>query len=335
MPNDNNSLSTEFSSEIMDHFSNVPDIAKPLLNGAKEALSRLEQMLCSAPAFVNVVKANIPTQALQAVLTEDQKAQIASGALKLMTSKDGELLANLVDPNTGQIVSLLRLQNVDLTPTLSQAATSFAAQMQMAQIAEEIQEVQVAIEEVRQGQEDDRLATAYSCQQKLLQALTIKDPELRKMMLLQIVSGAEDSRNLLMLSQKGNVAFIRSQPESLLGKIFSGATPEKISVRINEIRDGLSAINMVSLVEAMAYQGMGESEAARQSLDYYASYIQTTYLEPAGLVERLDLIDPSPENYWSKTLPDIKKKIGALPCANSTMLTGGETDELRTKDMQE
>lgn len=335
MPNDNNSLSTEFSFEIMDHFSNVPDIAKPLLNGAKEALSRLEQMLCSAPAFVNVVKANIPTQALQAVLTEEQEAQIASGALKLMTTKDGELLANLVDPNTGQIVSLLRLQNVDLTPTLSQAATSFAAQMQMAQIAEEIQEVQVAIEEVRQGQEDDRLATAYSCQQKLLQALTIKDPELRKMMLLQIVSGAEDSRNLLMLSQKGNVAFIRSQPESLLGKIFSGATPEKISVRINEIRDGLSAINMVSLVEAMAYQGMGESEAARQSLDYYASYIQTTYLEPADLVERLDLIDPSPENYWSKTLPDIKKKIGALPCANSIMLTGGETDELRTKDMQE
>lgn len=334
MPTDNKSLSTEFSSEVMDHFSTVPDIAKPLLNGAKEALSRLEQMMYSAPSFVNLVKANIPTQALQAVLTEEQEAKIASGALKLMTKKDGSLMANLVDPNTKKIVSTISLQNVDLTPALSQAATSFATQMQMAQIAEEIQKVQVAIEEVRQGQEDDRLATAYSCQQKLLQALTIKNPELRTMMLLRIASDAEDSRNLLMLSQKGNVAFIREQPESFVGKIFSGATPEKIGVRINEIRDGLSAINMVSLVEAMAYQGMGEGEAARQSLDYYASYIQSTYLDSDGFVERLDLIDPSPENYWSKTLPDIKKKINALPCSNTIMLTGGDENGINTAFMQ-
>ena len=127
-----------------------------------------------------------------------------------------------------------------------------------------------------------------------------------------------------MLSQKGNVTFIKNQPESFWGKIFSGAKPEKISARVNEIRDGLSAINMVSLVEAMAYQGMGESEAAHQSLDYYASYIQTTYLDSDGFVERLDLIDPSPENYWSKTLPDIKGKISALPCASAIMLNGGE-----------
>lgn len=334
MSTDNKSLSTEFSSEIMDHFSTVPDIAKPLLNGAKEAFSRLEQMMYTAPAFVNLVKANIPAQALQAVLTEEQEAKIASGALKLMTKKDGSLMANLVDPNTKKIVSTISLQNIDLTPALSQAATSFAAQMQMAQIAEEIQKVQVAIEEVRQGQEDDRLATAYSCQQKLLQALTIKNPELRAIMLLRIASDAEDSRNLLMLSQKENVAFIKNQPESLIGKILSGATPEKIDARINEIRDGLSAINMVSLVEAMAYQEMGESAAARQSLDYYAAYIQTTYLDSGGFVERLDLIDPSPENYWSKILPDIKKKISVLPCVNTIMLTGGEENGIRTESMQ-
>ena len=46
--------------------------------------------------------------------------------------------------------------------------TSYATQIQMAQIAEKIQLIQVAVEEIRQGQEYDRLATAYSCQQKLL-----------------------------------------------------------------------------------------------------------------------------------------------------------------------
>lgn len=70
---------------------------------------------------------------------------------------------------------------------------------------------------------------------------------------------------------------------------------------------------------------MGEREAARQSLQYYAEYIQKIYLESKGLVERLDLIDPSPENYFSRKLPDIKLKIQELPCNQEEL--GGEYNE--------
>lgn len=146
------------------------------------------------------------------------------------------------------------------------------------------------------------------------------------MALLRIVSDAEDSRNLLMQSQNANLTFIKEQPESFWGKLISGANPEKISLRMNEIRESLSAVNMVSLAEAMAYQELGESAAARQSLQYYAGYLQSAYLSTEGLVQRLDLIDPAPENYWSKTLPDIKKKIQALPCLENVPLLEGEGD---------
>lgn len=201
------------------------------------------------------------------------------------------------------------------------------SQMQMAQIAEQIQAVQLAIEEVRQGQEYDRLAMAYSCQQKLLQAMEIRNPKLKEMALLQIVSDAEDSRNLLMQSQNANLAFIKDQPESHFRKFFSGAPPEKIAQRMNEIRESLNAVNMVSLAEAMAYQELGESSAARQSLQYYAGYIEKSYLSAKGLVNRLDVIDPSPENYWTKTLPDIRKKIQALPCVEEKVLPEGGNDD--------
>lgn len=304
----------------------MPEVARPLLKGAKEAFSKIEQMLYSAPAFINLVKASIPEQAFQAILTDDQKQKIASGALKLMTKKDGSLMANLVNPETNKIVSTISLQSVNLSPAISQAMTSYASQMQMAQIAEQIQVVQLAIEEVRQGQEYDRLAMAYSCQQKLLQAMEMKNPELKAMALLQIASDAEDSRNLLMQSQNVNLTFIKEQPESFFGKLLSGATPDKISQRMNEIRESLSAVNMVSLAEAMAYQEMGENAAARQSLQYYASYIEKAYLSTKGLVERLDLIDPAPENYWTKTLPDIRKKIQALPCVEEMQLLEGDDE---------
>lgn len=305
--------SSDYYSDVVEHFSSVPEVAKPLLRNAKVAFCKIEEMLYSAPAFINAVKASIPEETIQAVLTDDQKSKIANGALKLMTKKDGSLMANLINPETKKIVSTVSLKSVKVTPEISQALTSYATQMQMAQIAEQIQLVQVAVEEVRQGQEYDRLATAYSCQQKLLQAMAIRNPELKAMALLRIASDAEDSRNLLMQSQNVNVAFIKNQPESFWGKLISGAAPEKVNLRMNEIRESLCAVNMVSLSEAIAYQEMGETEASWQSLQYYAGYIQKTYLETEGLVERLDMIDPSPENYWSKTLPDIEKKIMALP----------------------
>lgn len=94
--------------------------------------------------------------------------------MKLMTNKDGSLIANLVNPETNKIVSKISLQNVNLSPELSKDMTSYASQTQMAQIAEQIQVVQLAIEEVRQGQEYDRLEMVYSCQQKLLQVMNLK-----------------------------------------------------------------------------------------------------------------------------------------------------------------
>lgn len=318
---------SEYSEDLTEYFNDMPEVVRPLLKGAKEVFSKIEQMLYSAPAFINLVKASIPEQTFQAILTDDQKAKIASGALRLMTKKDGSLMANLVNPETNKIVSTISLQSVNLSPAISQAMTSYASQMQMAQIAEQIQVVQLAIEEVRQGQEYDRLAMAYSCQQKLLQAMEIKNPELKAMALLQIASDAEDSRNLLMQSQNVNLVFIKEQPESFFGKLLSGATPDKISQRMNEIRESLSAVNMVSLAEAMAYQEMGENAAARQSLQYYASYIEKAYLSTKGLVERLDLIDPAPENYWTKALPDIRKKIQALPCVEEMQLLEGDDED--------
>ena len=299
---------------MKEQFKKIPNIAQPLIDAAQKNLKNIEQMLYSAPAFVNLLKSMIPKEELMAVLTDEQKAKIAEGALKIMTRKDdGALLATLVD-SKGKVRFHIPLKEIKGFPELSNALTSYAMQMQLVQIIEQIQTVQQAIEDVRKGQENDRLATAYSCKQKLLQAMVIKNPQLKTMALLRIISDAEDSRNLLMQSQNANIAFIQNQPESFFGKLISGAEPEKINLTINEIRENLCAVNMVSLAEVIAYQQLDEFEAAQISLQYYADYIKQTYLNKKGLVERLDMLDQSPQKYWSQTLPSIEKNIKALPC---------------------
>ncbi|MGT2665994.1 hypothetical protein ACVRYP_01535 [Streptococcus rifensis] len=291
----------------------LPNIAKPLLRNANDIFSKLEKLLYTAPSFINAVKAAIPEEILQAVLSNDQKRAIAKGALKLMTKTDGSLMATLLDTETGKIVAVVPLKSVKLSPEITQATANYANQLQMAQIAEQIENVQLAIEDVRKGQESDRLAIAYSCQQKLIQAREIVNPQLRMSMLLQVISDAEDSRNLLMLSQKSNVAFIYEQPEDIFGKLIKGAKQENIDSKINEIRDGLSAVNLVSLSAAMAYVELGEEKAAQKSLEYFGEFLSQTYLTTPGLVERLDLLDPSPTNYWSEELIKLESTILKLP----------------------
>lgn len=204
-----------YSYEVVEQFDKVPEVAKNLVKGAKATFSRIEKMLYTAPGFINTIKSALPEETLQAVLTDEQKSKLAEGALKLMTKKDGSLMANLIDPNTKKIVASVPLKSVKMAPELTQAVSNYATQMQMAQIAEQIQTVQIAIEEVRKGQEFDRIATAYSCQQKMLQAMAIRNPELKTATLLRIAMDAEDSRNLLMQSQNATISFIKNEPESL------------------------------------------------------------------------------------------------------------------------
>lgn len=314
----------EFSSDISEYFSNIPDLGQPLIKSAKATLSSIEKMLYSAPAFINLIKSSVPKETFQAVLTDEQNRKLAEGSLKLMTRKDGSLMANLVNPKTKKIVSTISLEKTNITPDISKAMTNYATQMQIAQIAEQIQLIQISVEEVRKGQEYDRLASAYSCKQKLLQAMVIKNQKLKELALMRIANDCEDSRNLLMLSQNVSLDFIKNQPESFWGKILPASSPDKMDDRIKEIRENLYAVNMVSFVEAMAYFEMGEAEAAQQSLQYYAEYIQKTYLDIEGLVQRLDMLDPSPENYWSKALPDIKKRIMDLPFNVEQKILEGE-----------
>ena len=242
--------------------------------------------------------------------------------MKLLTKKDGSLMANLIDPKTNKIVSTIKLESVKLTPDLTQQMANFSTQMQLAKIAEEIQCVHKIIEEVRQGQEYDRLATAYSCQQKLLQAMKITNPELKKMALLRIASDAEDSRNLLMQSQSASLKYIKDQPESMIKKFLKGAAPDKIDQKMNEIRENLSAVNLVSLVEAVSFHELGETSAACQSLQYYADFIEKAYLTD-GFVERLDLID-SRDSDWVGTLQDIKNEVYGLPYMKEELLLKGD-----------
>lgn len=303
------------------HFKEMPRVGEHLLKKTKESFSQIRNTLYTLPGFINLIESMIPdTPELRAVLTASQKRQLDEGSLKLMSKKDGSPLARLINPETGRIVCDVPLQEVQMTPNLTQSLMDFSMQMQMAQIGEKIQDVQIAVNNIIKGLENDRLAIAYSSQQKFLQAVEIQDPQLKTSILLQLISSAEDSRNQLMLSQKENVNFICSQPEGFWKKLFANDHGNDVDEIMKSIHVSLRAVNDVSFTEAMAYFELGERKAAEKSLMYYSDFLRDTYTSRVGILERLDMNDSDTGLFWSNTIPDLCRKIEALPKASEQML---------------
>uniref|UniRef100_UPI0030CE169B hypothetical protein n=1 Tax=Fusobacterium nucleatum TaxID=851 RepID=UPI0030CE169B len=288
----------------------ILEFAKPIKDNMDLLLSNIKDKLLVASPFIQMINEYFPNRTLQAVLTNDQKQKIANGILEIMSSKNGEnLVAALRDPKTKKIVANIPLQEVDLGPDFYKAITDCTLQFQLLQISAEIKSIQKAVEEVRRGQENDRLATAYSCQQKFLHTMLFKDSELRRNSLLRVALDAEDSRNHLMASYKENIEFIKSLPESNLKKFFSFTSSSKIASRMNELRESFSAITMVSFIEASVYHMLDETKSEYQSLIYYNDFIKNTYLEDSNFLLKLNSNDSHSDDYWINHIPSIQNKM--------------------------
>lgn len=306
-------------------YKDSQDFTKDLLDDANINLEKIRDGLYHAPAFLAYLKAHVPEKAYLAVLSKDDKRGLAKGSLKLLTRKNGTFLAELINPETNNIVKKVDLSEIDLTTNLDQARVQYMMQMQMAQIAEDIKAIGQAIEQVRQGQQDDRIAIANASKQKFIQTRFIKDDSLRENLYLQIISDAENSRNQLMLNQLATIKFIEAIPKTSLQKFFGKTSTEEIDGKLGELMDGLNAINMVSLVEIMAYYELGEKEAALASFGYYRDFIKRAYFNSPDLVERLDSLDVSTNKVWKNKIYKINSNI--LEISQSEILQLGDNHE--------
>ena len=185
-----------------------------------------------------------------------------------------------------------------------------------------MKEIHRVVSRIQQGLEFDRLASAYSNERKLKQARQIQNKELQTQALLMIAHAAEDSRSRLMLGMKENIDFIMHQPENEFIKFFA-TNPKEINDRMNEIRSRVVAINQDSMTEATAYWALGEKQAALNTIENYRMFLEDSELTKREVLNRLDVVDPNPENYWTKQFPTIQDTVHKITYEGSPLLLGG------------
>lgn len=308
-------------------FENDPEMQKNyFVKNAGRVFDQIHDTLCALPAFLEVVERLVPVEEWVLVFTDEQKKELAKGALKLMAKKDGPLLAKLVDPKTKKIIANVPIKQLKKIKDLNPAMNDFMVQMQLANLAQEMQEIHRVVSRIQQGLEFDRLASAYSNERKLKHARQIQNKELQTQALLMIAHSAEDSRSRLMLGMKENIQFIMQQPEQSFLKYFSKNLDE-INERMNEIRSRVVAINQDSLTEATAYWALGEKQAALNTIENYRMFLEDSELTKREVLNRLDVVDPNPENYWTKQFPTVQETVQKITYVGEPLLLGGEYGE--------
>ena len=308
-------------------FENDPEMQKNyFVKNAGRVFDQIHDTLCALPAFLEVVERLVPVEEWVLVFTDEQKKELAKGALKLMAKKNGDIIAKVVDPKTHQIVANVPVKQVERIKDINPAMNDFMVQMQLANLAQEMKEVHRVVSRIQQGLEFDRLASAYSNERKLKYARQIQNKELQTQALLMIAHSAEDSRSRLMLGMKEDIQFIMGQPENEFIKLFT-INPTEINNRMNEIRSRVVAINQDSMTEATAYWALGEKQAALNTIENYRMFLEDSELTNGEVLNRLDVVDPNPENYWTKQFPIVQDTVRKLTCESTPLLLGGNYGE--------
>ena len=308
-------------------FENDSEMQKNyFVNNAGRVFDQIHDTLCALPAFLEVVERLVPVEEWVLVFTDEQKKELAKGALKLMAKKDGDIIGVLVNPKTHEIVANVPLKQVERIKDINPAMNDFMVQMQLANLAQEMKEVHRVVSRIQQGLEFDRLASAYSNERKLKYARQIQNKELQTQALLMIAHSAEDSRSRLMLGMKEDIQFIMGQPENEFIKLFT-INPTEINNRMNEIRSRVVAINQDSMTEATAYWALGEKQAALNTIENYRMFLEDSELTNGEVLNRLDVVDPNPENYWTKQFPIIQDTVHKITYEGAPLLLGGDYDE--------
>lgn len=290
-------------------FENDPEMQKNyFVKNAGRVFDQIHDTLCALPAFLEVVERLVPVEEWVLVFTDEQRKELAKGALKMMAKKNGDIIAKVVDPKTHQIVANIPVKQVEKIKDINPAMIDFMVQIQLANLAQEMKEIYSVVSRIQQGLEFDRLASAYSNERKLKHARQIQNKELQTQALLMIAHSAEDSRSRLMLGMKENIDFIMHQPENEFIKFFA-TNPKEINDRMNEIRSRVVAINQDSMTEATAYWALGEKQAALNTIENYRMFLEDSELTKREVLNRLDVVDPNPENYWTKQFPTIQDTV--------------------------
>lgn len=281
----------------------------------KKLCDHLRGILKAVPNLAEIKKQLDPNERFQLVIDQEMMKQIEDGTLKLIRRKDNaeNILPIFADSNN-KFKKQVQLKEIYRDPDLNVPINGLIIQQQFKEVLDKIEEMNVSIERMLQGQENDRIAIQHSAQQLVLEANNVQDVNFKRLLLSQAIKTANDSRFLLLETMKQDIEYIEDLPKTTWQHILSNQSSKKIEERVDSIRKAFIAINAATMTCCIAYYQMEEFEAMKSSILPYKKMIQGYLESEKQPLKCLNEYDSRIDGFWIQKPKEILRNIECIEC---------------------
>ena len=287
---------------------------KSILNNTAKQLMNVAN---KAPAAVNYFQSLNPQEFFDVVMTDEAKKLYKKGILVFKERSDGlGLMPTLVNAKK-RFGKQIALEKKLIAPEKMSALNNLVVQQELAQIINLLEEMNENLNDILQGQQNDRVALFYSAQQQYLEAITVESPELKSIFLANVIKTANDARFQLIETAKHDIDRIIKMPTSGIEIITEHNKNKKATNEIINIRIAFKIINDATGICAATYSEIGERNALLKCLEPYKKFIEDNIQEIDGkkgtsAFWHLQLNDKNNDNMWVNKPTLILKQIVKL-----------------------
>lgn len=323
--NVNAALGTVLSSKELS-FTDDAYPAALLADGLKDILERVVPAVVDNVYNVLLEQNVLPTQ-VQFLLKkgyryvvdmdEDTRRGLEEGRLKLVT-EHGKMTAQIREAN-GQYGPKLPIKKEYLSAELNPLQVVNILQINALQdklqiITEQINMIDIGVQRILQGQQNDRIGLYYSGMNLYQESKYIADNELKNALTAQALRALSEAAYQLTLTMQSDIQYLVDKKY----REARGNSAEVIKERMNGIKQSFAVIHQAFLLRAGIYCELNELAAMSMVLDGYAQFIENTIAKHADRLVQWDEDDDGTEKgFWRSraklrtTVSDLTRQLNA------------------------
>lgn len=245
-------------------------------------------------------------------LSEESIKKLETGKIKLTTENGGKTYAQLRQKN-GQYGSKVPVKrqvygaNVDPIQ-VANAMQLKAIQQQVEEMTEQVVALNHSVQDVLQGQQNDRIAQFFSGYSMYMEAREIQNRQFRDMVVAQALKALSESTFQLILELQTDIAYLSEgkYQESKKKRV------ELIDERMKRIEQSFAYIYQSSMMRAAIYCIEGELPSMAKVLDDYSQFIDNTIAINSQLLIEFDKNDDGTDRGVWKNRAKLKLDVSPI-----------------------
>lgn len=235
----------------------------------EERRQNLVDLLRRIPSFVNLaqeLKGVVSGDGYKVVIPPELLRRLKGGSARLGKSGMGGWSANIHDSQNGEIIGQIGLAEAppELIPSLNQMAIQSA----LADIAERLEAIEQKIDDVLQGQRDDRVGLVDSAENLYIMASAASEAENRRLLLANAVAQLSEARGQMIRSLESSINSASKIPTGKWEIIVSSLRkdiPKDVQRKAEILEATFREVLRASCLMALSCGQLGETVSLRES----------------------------------------------------------------------